>query len=151
MRALEHDGLTPVIHGEHAYGIKAQKKKVHEVFTGKPLGNQMRMHETETAKAARSRTYMRKLGDEDGGGIPDDDHVHPALSVERETDLPRKQTGQSRQLSRLFGAVAPLRRVATLSQSVESLQLAGFQTGGVAFDPGGYCTPPAIHVAIMSS
>ena len=62
-----------------------------------------------------------------------------------------KQARERRQFSRLFGAVAPLRRIAALPQPVESLQLAGLETGGVAFNPGGYFTPPAIQVAIMSS
>ena len=118
---------------------------------GKTFGNKMRMQKTQTAQTAGAGTHMGKFGNENGGGIPDDDHVHPPLSVQRKTYLAGKQTGQRRKLSRLLGAVTSLRRVATLSQSVESLQLTGFQTGGIAFDPGGYCTPPAIQVAIMSS
>ena len=151
MRALKHSGLPPVVHGEHAHGIKTQKEKVHEVFTGKTFRDKMRVQKAQTAQTARARTHMGKLGDKNGGSVPDDDHVHPALPVQRKAYLAGQKTGQRRKLPRLLGAVASLRRVAALPQPVESLELAGLETGGIAFNPGGYCTPPAIQVAIMSS
>ena len=88
MRALEHAGLPPFVHGEHAYGVQTQKKKVHEVFMGKTFWNQMRMQKAQAAQTARARTDMGKLGDENGRRIPDNDQVHPALSVQRKPDLP---------------------------------------------------------------
>lgn len=118
---------------------------------GKTFGNKVRMKKAQAAQTARARTDMRKFGDENGRGVPDDDHAYPTLPVQREADLPRQQAGERRKFARLFGAVAPLRRVAALSQPGERFQLAGLESGGIAFDAGGYCTPPAIQVAIMSS
>ena len=151
MRALKHAGLPPLVHGKHAYGVQPQEQQIHQVFMRKAVRNKVGMHKAQTAQTARARTNMRQFGDENGGRVPDDDHIHPPLTIQRKTYLTRQQTGQRRKFARLFGAVASLRRIATLSQSVESLQFAGLQTGGVSFNPSGYCTPPAIQVAIMSS
>ena len=151
VRALEHAGLPPLVHGEHAHGVQTQEKKIHEVFVREALGNKMRMQKAQAAQTTRARAHMGKRGNENGRSVPHNDHVHPALPVQREAYLTGKQARERRQFSRLFGAVAPLRRIAALPQPVESLQLAGLETGGVAFNPGGYFTPPAIQVAIMSS
>ena len=109
------------------------------------------MQKAQAAQTARARTDMGKLGDENGGGIAHDDHAHPALPVQRKAYLSGQQAGERRQFPRLFRAVAALRRITALPQPVESLQLAGLEAGSIAFHPGGYCTPPAIQVAIMSS
>lgn len=151
MRALKKTGLPPLVHGKHAHRIETQEEKVHQVFMGKTFGNKMRMKKAQAAQTARARADMGKFGDKNGGRIPDNDHAYPALPVQRKAYLPRKQAGERRKFTRLLGAVAPLRRVAALSQPVESFQLAWLEACGIAFDAGGYCTPPAIQVAIMSS
>ena len=151
MGILEHQRSAPFINSKDAHGIKAQKKKIHQIFMRKPFRSKMRMKKTRTAQAARAGSGMRKSRDEYGRGIPYDNHAHPSLPVYGEPYLTGNQPGQRRKLSRLFRAVPALRRIAALPQPDECLQLAALQAGGIAFNPGSYCTPPAIQVAIMSS
>ena len=47
----------------------------------------MRMQKAQAAQTARARTDMGKFGNEYGGGIAHDDHIHTALPVQRKAYL----------------------------------------------------------------
>lgn len=151
VRALKHPRLPPFIHGQNAYRIKPQKEQIHQIFVRKPVGRQVRVKEAQAAQTACACTGMGKFGDKYGRGIPYDDHAYSALPIQRKAYLPSNQAGKSRQFTRLLRAVSALRRIAALPQPVEGFYFAGFQAGGIPFDTSGYCTPPAIQVAIISS
>ena len=136
--ALETDGIAVVVHGEHENAVQPQEQHVHQVFLRQTVRGQVRMHQADAPQTSRPAASARQFGDQDGRGIADDDHVHLALPIDDQTDLPSQRAGEEGEFPRLFRGVAAPHGVAPLSQTRKRLHLAGFQASRVAFQSCSY-------------
>ncbi len=64
------------------------------------------MHEADAAQTFGGTASSGQFGNEDGGGVPHDDHVHLALPVDGQADLTAQRARQRRQFPCLFDGIA---------------------------------------------
>ena len=82
-----------VIDPDRGHQVEAQQGQVDEVIPGQALVAQMGVHEPEAAKASMAGPEAADLGQDDAGGVSDENVLHGALPGDEHADLPADAMG----------------------------------------------------------
>ena len=91
------------------------------------------MQKTQTQQAARTLAGARQFGDENAGGLANQNHRRPALAVDEQPDLPPDGAVKSGKLAGLFNGKTALARIAPGVEAGQCFHLAGFKALGVSY------------------
>jgi hypothetical protein len=98
----------------------------------------MGVQESESTQPAFALSMPAKIWNEDLIPITDQKHGRPALTVDEQSKLPTGHFAETGQFMGLLTAVATPAGVAAAEDTMEKLEMAGFETTGVADNFSGY-------------
>ena len=132
LRILQGSGRTLLGNGKDSEHVKAQKKKIHEIFFREQLFSQMGMQKSQTPESCGAGIGA-KLRNVDAKGCSHQDQHNATFAVTEKPKLPvqspREQgdlTGLSLRIESVFGKTP-------LVETIEGCQLAGLKSLEVAF------------------
>ena len=76
------------VHGERHHGIEPQKEHVHQVFLTDAAGGKVGVQQAQAAQAFLPAAPARQFGNHDAARLAHNNHLHPALAVNKQAQLP---------------------------------------------------------------
>ena len=88
MRRLPLHGVAHRVNGKGNHGIQPQKEHVHQVFLANTARIQVGVQQAQTAQTFLPAAATRQFGNHDAARLAHNNHLHPALAVNEQAQLP---------------------------------------------------------------